>query len=69
MGAGKRRSLALVTGAYVVAVAVAAAWLRWGPSSGRLWLESQRGTGTSVFVSLPLQGVAQIRNTLSLTPG
>ena len=37
--------------------------------SGRLWLESQRGTGTSVFVSLPLQGVAQIRNTLSLTPG
>jgi len=36
---------------------------------GRLWLESQRGTGTSVFVSLPLQGVAQIRNTLSLTPG
>ena len=37
--------------------------------SGRLWLESQRGTGTRVFVSLPLQGVAQIRNTLSLTPG
>ena len=37
--------------------------------SGRLWLESQRGTGTSVFVSLPLQGVAPNRNTLSLTPG
>ena len=37
--------------------------------SGRLWLESQRGTGTSVFVSLPLQGVAQSRNRLSLTPG
>jgi len=36
---------------------------------GRLWLESQRGTGTSVFVSLPLEGVAQTSSTLSLTPG
>ena len=37
--------------------------------SGRLWLESQRGTGTSVFVSLPLEGAARNRSTLSLTPG
>ena len=37
--------------------------------NGRLWLESQRGTGTSVFVSLPLQEVAQSRSALSLTPG
>jgi signal transduction histidine kinase len=37
--------------------------------NGRLWLESQRGTGTTVFVSLPLEGVAQNRSTLSLTPG
>jgi len=37
--------------------------------SGRLWLESQRGTGTSVFVSLPLEGAARNSGTLSLTPG
>jgi len=37
--------------------------------SGRLWLESQRGTGTSVFVSLPLEDAARNRSTLSLTPG
>jgi steroid 5-alpha reductase family enzyme len=36
----KGRSLALITLAYVVAVAVAAAWLTWGPSTGRLWLDT-----------------------------
>ena len=36
----KGRSLALVTVAYVVAVAVAAAWLYWGPGTGRLWLDA-----------------------------
>jgi signal transduction histidine kinase len=36
---------------------------------GRLWLESQRGAGTSIFVSLPSKGVAHSRSTLSLTPG
>jgi steroid 5-alpha reductase family enzyme len=37
---GKARSLALVTLAYVVAVAVAAAWLVWGVHTGRLWLDT-----------------------------
>jgi steroid 5-alpha reductase family enzyme len=36
----KSRSLALVAVAYVVAVAVAAGWLAWGPTTGRLWLDS-----------------------------
>jgi len=36
----KGRSLALVAGAYAVAVAVAAAWLCWGPGTGRLWLDA-----------------------------
>ncbi len=36
----KGRSLALVAGAYVVAVAVAAAWLFRGPSTGRPWLDA-----------------------------
>ncbi|MDT5077020.1 MAG: hypothetical protein QOJ80_1657 [Mycobacterium sp.] len=36
----KTRSLAIVTAAYVIAVGVAAAWLRWGPSTGRLWLDT-----------------------------
>lgn len=34
---------------------------------GRLWLESQRGAGTSIFVSLP--DVVQSESTLALTPG
>ena len=34
---------------------------------GRLWLESQRGAGTSIFVSLP--DVIQSESTLALTPG
>lgn len=34
---------------------------------GRLWLESQRGIGTSIFVSLP--DVIQSESTLALTPG
>jgi steroid 5-alpha reductase family enzyme len=38
--AGKTRSLTIVTIAYVVAVAVAAAWLAWGPGTGRLWLDT-----------------------------
>jgi steroid 5-alpha reductase family enzyme len=37
---GKARSLALVTVAYVVALAVAAAWLVWGAHTGRLWLDT-----------------------------
>lgn len=37
---GKARSLTLVTVAYVIAVGVAAAWLAWGPSTGRLWLDT-----------------------------
>lgn len=36
----KGRSLALVTLAYVVAIGVAAAWLGWGPRTGRLWLDT-----------------------------
>lgn len=36
----KSRSLLIVGVAYVVAVGVAAAWLIWGPSTGRLWLDT-----------------------------
>ncbi|WP_082929467.1 DUF1295 domain-containing protein [Mycobacterium sp. 852013-51886_SCH5428379] len=36
----KGASLALVTVAYVIALAVAAAWLAWGPDTGRLWLDT-----------------------------
>jgi steroid 5-alpha reductase family enzyme len=36
----KSRSLALVTLAYVLAVGVGAAWLAWGPATGRLWLDT-----------------------------
>lgn len=36
----RSRSLLWVTVAYVAAVAVAAAWLAWGPATGRLWLDS-----------------------------
>lgn len=36
----KGRSLVIVTVAYVIAVAVAAAWLVWGPTTGRLWLDT-----------------------------
>lgn len=36
----KARSLTIVTAAYVVAIAVAAAWLMWGPTTGRLWLDT-----------------------------
>ncbi|MCG7596757.1 DUF1295 domain-containing protein [Mycobacterium sp. PSTR-4-N] len=36
----KARSLSIVTVAYVLAVAVAAAWLLWGPGTGRLWLDT-----------------------------
>ncbi len=36
----KTRSLALIAGAYVVAVALAAGWLVWGPSTGRPWLDA-----------------------------
>ena len=39
MGA-KGRALALVAVAYLVAVAVAAAWLIGGPATGRLWLDT-----------------------------
>ena len=36
----KPRTLALVGAAYVVAIGTAAVWLVWGPSSGRLWLDT-----------------------------
>lgn len=37
---GKAQSLALVGAAYLVAVGVGAAWLIWGPSTGRMWLDT-----------------------------
>lgn len=37
---GKARSLTLVTVAYVIAIGAAAAWLVWGPATGRLWLDT-----------------------------
>ncbi len=33
-------SFGRIAAAYVVAVAVAAAWLAWGPDTGRLWLDT-----------------------------
>ncbi|WP_422743723.1 DUF1295 domain-containing protein [Mycobacterium sp. WMMD1722] len=36
----KAASLGLVTLAYVIALAVAAGWLGWGPQTGRLWLDT-----------------------------
>ena len=36
----KGRSLALVTLAYILAVAAAAGWLFFGPATGRLWLDT-----------------------------
>ena len=36
----KGRSLALVTLAYVAAIAVGGVWLAWGPRTGRLWLDT-----------------------------
>ncbi len=36
----RARSLALVAVAYVVAIAVAAGWLAWGPATGKLWLDT-----------------------------
>lgn len=33
-------SLWRVTAAYVIAIGVAAAWLAWGPATGRLWLNT-----------------------------
>ena len=36
----KGRSLALVALAYVVAVGVGAAWLSFGPHTGRMWLDT-----------------------------
>ncbi|MBX7448716.1 DUF1295 domain-containing protein [Mycolicibacterium sp. 3033] len=36
----KARSLSIVALAYVLAVAVAAVWLLWGPGTGRLWLDT-----------------------------
>lgn len=37
---GKAQSLALVGVAYIVAVGVGAAWMIWGPSTGRMWLDT-----------------------------
>ena len=36
----KATSLGLVTAAYAIAIAAAAAWLAWGPTTGRLWLDT-----------------------------
>ncbi len=36
----KARSLVLVAAAYLLAVAVAAAWLIWGPSTGTAWADA-----------------------------
>jgi Flp pilus assembly protein protease CpaA len=36
----RSQSLALVGAAYAVAVGVAAAWLTWSPTTGRLWLDT-----------------------------
>lgn len=36
----KARSLALIAAAYVAAISAGAWWLIWGPSIGRLWLDS-----------------------------
>jgi steroid 5-alpha reductase family enzyme len=37
---GKAASLSLIGAAYVAAIGVAAAWLVWGPGTGRLWLDT-----------------------------
>ncbi|MGP4056787.1 DUF1295 domain-containing protein [Mycobacterium sp. 4D054] len=37
---GKARSLTIVAVAYLLAVGVGAAWLVWGPATGRLWLDT-----------------------------
>ncbi len=37
---GKPQSLALVGIAYLIAVGVGAAWLVWGPGTGRMWLDT-----------------------------
>ncbi|WP_083336191.1 DUF1295 domain-containing protein [Mycobacteroides saopaulense] len=37
---GKSQSLALIGVAYVIAVGVGVLWLFWGPSTGRMWLNS-----------------------------
>jgi len=36
----KTRALTVVTEAYIVAIGAAAVWLWWGPSTGRLWLDT-----------------------------
>jgi steroid 5-alpha reductase family enzyme len=36
----KAASLGIVTVSYAIALAVAAAWLMWGPATGRLWLDT-----------------------------
>ncbi|WP_343598857.1 DUF1295 domain-containing protein [Mycobacterium sp.] len=40
MTMSKGRSLALVGAAYAVALGAVAAWLGWGPGTGRLWLDT-----------------------------
>ena len=37
---GRRVSLAVIAAAYVVGLAVAVAWLTWGPSVGQLWADT-----------------------------
>ncbi len=46
----KGRSLALVLLAYVVAIGAAAAWLAWGPRTGRLWLDTVIADVLATFV-------------------
>lgn len=40
MTRSRGRSLAIVTVAYLIAVAVGYVWLLWGPATGRLWLDT-----------------------------
>jgi steroid 5-alpha reductase family enzyme len=46
----KAASLGIVTAAYVVAIAAAAAWLTWGIGTGRVWLDSLIADVLATFV-------------------
>ena len=46
----KTKSLVIVTAAYVVAIAVAAGWLAWGPRTGLLWLDTFIADVLATFV-------------------
>ncbi|WP_395658445.1 DUF1295 domain-containing protein [Nocardioides sp.] len=54
---GRAASLAHVVLAYVVAFGLAAAWLAWGPSTGRLWLD---GLVADVIATLVVFAFSQL---------